>query len=215
MKRVIVAEPIYSAMRPEVYFNRIAFWKHCFNPIFRMDPETNRTTMERLYIVKPMILGPRQSIRNARDLAITAAIDGHATHLFFVDDDVLIRPTIMESLLLADKPVIGVKLYKDDGMPTVYRGIFDGSGQQIGEEPWIDHPKDGPFECSAIGAGCMLIKVEVLTAVRTFFMGQQYLFNYNNSRCSMDVLFCNMVRQCGYTVWCWFDDECMQFKSNS
>lgn len=215
MNKVLIAEPIYSGLHPEVYFNRIAFWKETFE-------HQGAVFDTSAYSAKCMVMGPRRAIRSARDEAIKAAIKNQATHLLFLDDDILVPPNILRKLLEADKDIIGGLMHRDDGMPIVFADVvsfYAGNNDElagpsennvIGEMPWEDHPRSGVFQCAAVGAGCMLIKTEVLIKMRN--PGPYYLFNYDSSSRSMDVLFCRAARAQGFGVYCWPDVPCKQIK---
>lgn len=195
MDKILIAEPIYSAMRPDVYFNRIAFWKTVWaNDI-----------PQGFYDARAVVMGPRQSIRNARDTAIRMALQNRATHLFFMDDDILVPDQILNVLQQAKRPIIGGLIHKDDGTPIVFKE--EGNG----EVPWIDHPRKGIFECAAVGSGCMLIQTEVLQAIQSDNLNaDDWIFNYDHTRRTMDVIFCRRARQLGFPVACWPDIPCVQ-----
>jgi len=191
MDKILIAEPIYTAMRPDVYFNRIAFWKSVWA----------NDVAQGFYDARAVVMGPRRAIRDARDLALQMALQNKATHLFFMDDDILVPPHILDVLHRADRAIVGGLIHKDDGTPIVFKEEGDG------EVPWLDHPKKGIFECAAVGAGCMLIQTEVLQAIK---FRQNWVFNYDKTRRTMDVLFCRQARQLGFGVACWPDIPCVQ-----
>lgn len=230
--KVLIAEPIYQALPPQVYYNRIAFWK----TVFANDEEQG------FYRAKPMVMGPRRGIRSARDLAIDAVVEQKATHLLFLDDDILTCDDILAQLLAVDKPIVGGLIHRDDWMPIVFRDVtlVDNPGaieayvgEEVGEVVWQDHPKEGAFECAAVGAGCMLIQADVLRSLlnpiakivdlicqychRVGFHApdcpvepRRFLFNYDETGRTMDVRFCRMARNAGFSVWCWPDKPCKQ-----
>lgn len=200
MNKILVAEPIYHAMPPQVYFNRIAFWKDVYG-----DEEQG------FYKTNPMILGPRRNIRSARDLAIRKALEMKATHVFFMDDDILVPPQILGVLLRLDKPIVGGLIHKDDGTPIVF---YDRMPERLyepdcGELPWLYHPREGAFECAAVAAGCMLIQSEVL---HNLLETDRWAFTYDETERSMDVRFCRKARKAGFSVWCWPDVPCQQIR---
>jgi hypothetical protein len=106
MNKILIAEPIYSAMPPSVYFNRIAFWKETFAEDERGFGPNH---------VRSMVIGPRNGIRIARDKAVRAALEHKATHLFFMDDDILVPPDILSNLLAVDQPIVGGLIHRDNG----------------------------------------------------------------------------------------------------
>jgi hypothetical protein len=209
VNKVLIAEPIYHAMPPSVYFNRIAFWKELEK--YGMNGYALPLTK-----TMPMVMGPRRAIRSARDLAVNESFSRGATHVLFLDDDILTPEDILIQLLQVNKPIVGGLIHRDDGSPIVFRDLrlSDNSGAinayagyDVGEVVWRDHPTKGAFECAAVGAGAMLIQVEVLKELKKT---KRWLFNYDDTDRSMDVLFCRLSRAAGFTVWCWPDKPCTQ-----
>lgn len=196
MDKILIAEPIYSGMRPDVYLNRIAFWRNVWA----------NDVAQGFYDARPIVMGPRRAIRDARDVAIRTALEHQATHLFFMDDDILVPSHILDVLHRADLPIVGGLMHKDDGTPIVFKEERDG------EVSWLDHPKNGIFDCAAVGSGCMLIQTEVLQAIQSDNVHPEYdwIFNYDSTRRTMDVIFCRRARQLGFTVGCWPDIPCVQ-----
>lgn len=206
MLKVIVAEPIIAGLDPRIYFNRLEFWKHCWSP---------STASRAQFVARPIVIGPKRNIRAARDEAVQAALSTNATHLFFIDDDILVPPNILEELLKADKDIIGGLMHNDKGDPIVFQDFFESDGKGgllITETFYENHPKSGVFQCTAIGTGCMLIKVNVLKTLHNSRPDIRFLFNYDHTARSMDVNFCRLARSEGFTVWCWPDIPCEQMK---
>lgn len=211
--KILIAQPIYHGLRPDVYANRVEFWQETFS--------------DKDYTVQSLVMGPRRPIRSARHYAIEKAIERKATHLLFLDDDILVPPTILECLLDVDEDIVGGLMHRDDGTPIVFQAFSEVRGMWVkdsggighsvdisdgGEVPWLDHPKTGAFECAAVGAGCMLIRVDVLRKMTSSLAEPGFLFNYDATARSMDVLFCRKARQQGFSVWCWPVVPCIQVK---
>lgn len=194
--RILIAEPIYHALEPLVYGNRIKFW----------DDVLGRCVRQGFYEANSLIMGPRRNIRSARAEAIRIALEKKASHLFFLDDDVLVPDHIVEMLLRVDRDIVGGLMHKDDGNPIVFRKeLVDGV-----EDYWRDHPKVIPFECGGVGAGCMLIKTSVFDLLYQHFPTHRYSFNYGEDGRSMDLRFCRHAIQAGASVWCAPFPECQQ-----
>jgi hypothetical protein len=226
MYKVLVAEPIYHAVPPAVYHNRIIMWRTTFRNEIGEEPNELDTdsfllgqTYSRIvkYRARPYTIGPRENIRTARDKAIRVALQENATHLFFLDDDILTPPAIIPALLALDKPIVGALVHRDNGDPLVWReprasdpiaGIqaYLNSDADIGEILWRDHPKTGVFECAATAVGCMMIKVEVIQSLND----TRWVFNYDETERSMGVRFCRFAQKHGWTVWCAPDVLCKQ-----
>ncbi len=210
--KILIAEPIYQGLVPQVYANRIAFWEKTFQRQYLVGSGMTingiSSGLVKQYMVNPMPIGPRNAIRLARQKAIAEALASGATHILFMDDDVIVPPTILGDLLRVDGDVVGGLMYKDDGSPIVFRSTCTFS-----EEPWFDHPTDKAFECAAVGAGCMLINMAVIEKIRKSpYSPEHWLFNYDVTDRSMDVLFCRMVHNAGGSVWCLPHPICKQIK---
>lgn len=230
MYRVLVAEPVYHGLPPIVYHNRIRFWMEATTvgltllPPKENGPPLDIMAMARiqapLYKARPYTIGPRENIRMGRDRAICEAMGEGATHVLFMDDDMLVPPDILQRLLEVDKPIVGGLTHRDNGDPLVWRAITEGddsaalsiyAGYDVEEVSWKDHPKTEAFECAAIAAGCMLIQVDVFKELKKA-EPLRWLFNYDETSRSMDVNFCRSARAAGFTVWCWPGRPCIQIK---
>jgi len=181
---------MYEGQCPAVALSRAEFWLSC-----------GWAECARQFSARAVILGPRRNIRSARDEAIDTTLERDATHLLFMDDDILVPRTVLPALLAQRKPIIGGLVHKDNGDPLVWVDAGDG------EIPYYSHPRQGAFECAAVAAGVMLIEVGVLKKLRPL---RRWLFNYDETGRTMDVRFCRMARGAGFSVWCWPDVLCQQ-----
>jgi GT2 family glycosyltransferase len=129
-----------------------------------------------------------------------------ASHILFLDDDILVPHDILQSLLYVNKDIVGGLMHKDDGMPIVFRKRMIGTP----EDYWTDHPDNVPFECGGLGAGCMLIKTSVFDALDGIFPGTHWYFNYDEGGRSMDLRFCEMATIAGCEIWCVPYPPCQQ-----
>lgn len=226
MNKILIAEPVYQAIPPSVYSNRLAFWRKSWAEQYTEEP--NELDMDSMvlgstwhttknYGLASMVIGPRNGIRLARDRAIREALRLKSTHLLFLDDDIVVPPDILAKLLEVDKPIVGGLIHRDNGDPLVFRVFSPGEdigaiqsyvGYGIEEVVWRNHPTSGAFECAAVAAGCMLIKAEVLEGMSD----ARWMFNYDETPSSMDVRFSREARKHGFTVWCWPDKPCVQIK---
>jgi glycosyltransferase involved in cell wall biosynthesis len=211
ISRVLIAEPIYHALVPLVYGNRIKFWKNVFIGEYVAEQlvaefgVVSNTVVS--YDVNSLIMGPRRNIRSARATAIKMAREKKASHVLFIDDDILVPEDILERLLRVDKDIVGGLMHRDDGMPIVFTKPPEGWLH------WEDHPKDRPFQCGGVGAGCMLIKTSVFDKIDKLSVGLQcriWYFTYDQGPASMDLLFCRTAIRAGCEVWCLPDPPCQQ-----
>lgn len=174
--------PVVTGVTPKPYYYHSWMWRHIGRSYDK-------------YAVTPLVVGPRRSPRDIRNAAGEAAIAGEATHLFFLDDDILPPPNIVDLLLDADKPIIGCYINRDDGLPI----IFKKNGER-----WLDCPDEGVFECGRVGLGCMMIKTEVLKQLWYPW------FFFKRDTNTMDSNFCDLAADSGISTWCNADARCGQ-----
>lgn len=211
MPRVLIVEPIYQGLTPAVYSSRAAFWTQC-----------SADKLACRYSFNQAVQGPRKAIRTARDEGIRLAMALGATHILFLDDDIIVPADILNRLLAVDGDIVGGLMLRDDGTPLVFRDTEapDGEGVQPAhcgytEEVWVDHPRHDVFECAAVGAGCMLVKIDTFHRwMKAHELGFEfrYWFNYDETGRSMDVRFCYHARDAGMRVWCLPDPACTQIR---
>jgi hypothetical protein len=126
-----------------------------------------------------------------RNWIAAQAVKKGCTHLFHVDDDMIYEPDTLEMLLLADKDIVG-GLYK-----TKYEEVQDYVIKYLHEIK--EH--DRMFECSALGTGLLLVKIEVFKKTLQPWYGYEW---YSNGMVkeSVDWVFCHNARKAGFKVWC-------------
>lgn len=137
--------------------------------------------------------GDYNFIGPARDAIVRKAQTVKSKYLFFIDDDVEIPPYAFNLLYRALKQYPQAKvcagIYRQKNNPPI-PVVWDLDGDDI--EDW--EPRNSIFECSAIGAGCMLIDTSVFQKLPSpwFYPTPQGLND--------DKLFCNKIRKLGYKV---------------
>jgi hypothetical protein len=129
-----------------------------------------------------------------RNYIATKAVNEGCTHLFFVDDDMIIPEDTLDRLLEHDKDIVGgVYLTKYEVQEPVLEYLDDNR-------------PDSLFEVKAIGTGCMLIKTGVFKAIPQCYKDCNGWFNYiwnpNGSvKMSHDWLFCQNARELGIKIY--------------
>ena len=130
-----------------------------------------------------------------REKIADGALKSNATHLLFVDTDMVFQPSVLEKLLKDDKDIIGVKTYlrQSERVSTV------ASVDENGENP-LPESETELFECYGVGTGFMLIKADVLRKMEK----PRFMFDFNKDGevIGEDIWFCRKARQMGYKVWC-------------
>lgn len=102
-----------------------------------------------------------QSPARSRNLIIQQAIDNECTHIFFLDDDVVIPPDTLMKLLADDKDIVsGLYLMRNHPHNPI---AFDTCNED-GRCNYIDlnkYPGQNLVEIKAAGLGCLLVKTDV------------------------------------------------------
>lgn len=165
-------------------------------------------------------------VDKARNELVKAALESNCSHVFFIDDDVLIPPDALIRLHAHKRDIVGgVYFTKDDTCSTPL--IMRGMGEGVFEPDWDWTPGD-VVECRAIGMGCTLIRREVFERMRAEVPVDedgtpQWFVTRINERIdgsfisqTEDVDFCSKAVALGYTVacdtgvWCWHWDQAKQ-----
>lgn len=139
------------------------------------------------------IKGDYTRIGPVRDKLVLRALTAKAQYLLFLDDDV--EPP-------ADMPVRLIEVLQSSVNAKVCGAIYPRKGDDFypvlwsldGEDIESWSPPWGVFECGAVGAGCMMIDMSIFSVIP--YPRFQPSVGPND-----DVLFCQKVRQAGYTVW--------------
>lgn len=139
-------------------------------------------------LVMDMVLRRSCDIVSNRTFLVNAAIKAGATHLLFVDADMIFPYDIIPRLLAHHKEIVGVK-YKKREFPV----------------KWLYEPLDGEseteiFKVKHTGTGVMLIELEVFKHLD----GAWFNFGRDSQGAlalGEDVWFCNTARDAGYDVW--------------
>lgn len=123
-----------------------------------------------------------------RNYIASQAIKNECSHLFFVDDDMIFPPDTLETLLEADKDIIG----------GVYMTKYEVQEPVV--EFFDDKRPDDLFKCKAIGTGCLLIKTDVFRKLPQPWFKYEWYDNGMVKR-SHDWIFCEDARNKGYDIW--------------
>ncbi len=199
MNKVLICTPIVTGVGPKAYHSHCMMWKHIGQQsVYSASEMGVEAVAGRPYGAGQFVEGPRKSPRLIRNAAVKLLLESEATHLFFLDDDMIVKPNIVGLLLAADKPIVGALVHRNDGSPLVWERHFDG------ERPMYGHPATGVFPCYAVALGAMMIKREVFEEMR-----EPWFFFERNGR-TMDVNFCKEARAVDFLSWCSADAACGQ-----
>jgi hypothetical protein len=182
--RILCCIPSYKGPEPHPFFSFLL-----------LATEVGRAESEGKYKVRWNVGGPKVRVPVVRNQACAFALNGDATHLLFIDDDMLVPPGAIEHLLALDLPIVS---------PIFYRGgkshdplVFDW-GEDGKPHPMKEYPVDTLFLAPAgVGTGVMMIKTEVLKA-----MDPPYFYYPQDPTMGMDLEFCRRAAEIGFASYC-------------
>jgi hypothetical protein len=133
-----------------------------------------------------------------RALLVKYAREQECTHIFFMDHDMAFPGDTIQRLLDRDKDVVGGAYNQRGVTPSLTTVFLEGvDGERV---PGDQLPKD-LFRCSALGTGCLLVKMSVFDRIASPWFNLEIINNVDLVQ-SEDVWFCNQVRKAHIDVWC-------------
>jgi hypothetical protein len=129
----------------------------------------------------------------ARNHIVRQALDGGASHVFFVDDDVLIPPDALLRLLAHKRPIVSGLYYAKTAtpQPLVMNDAFCGVD--------TDWTEGDLVECASHGMGCTLIAREVFEAIEApWYQTTNVTEGATKVHQTEDAYFCRKAREAGY-----------------
>lgn len=142
---------------------------------------------------KMAFLNASQTIlaQGRQDLA-DKAIDMGATHILWLDCDMMFPPDTLKRLLKHNKDIVGVN-YPRRAFPPIPTA-------HDGDIVWTKKGSSGLQEVNHVGLGCCLIKAGVFKALERPWFGTPWLRDRDNFM-GEDVYFFHKARQEGFTLW--------------
>ncbi len=184
-KRILCSVPTYHAVEPLPFAHFLS-----------VSQESGRAEAVGKYEMRWLVGGPKVKTQIVRNMSCKVALDTDATHLAFIDDDMLPDPKdILERLLAHDVDIVAPLFFRSSGNfdPLVFN--LDELGEPM---PILDYPRNKLFEVTGgVGTGVILINTRVLRG-----MCDPWFYYPPNSTRSMDVHFCIRAIGNGFRVWC-------------
>lgn len=134
----------------------------------------------------------------SRNKLCKRALEHGCEWIFFVDDDNGLRPDTLLRLLAHDKPIVS-GLYLNRNQP--FHPIAFSHRTEDGLYVPIDLlalPGEGLLQVQAVGAGCLLIRREVLEAIGDNWFQHGRVDDWDASE---DIIFCEQARAAGFEVF--------------
>lgn len=137
-----------------------------------------------------------QSPARNRNLIIEQALNLGCTHVFFMDDDVILPFDALTRLLTHDKDIVsGLYLMRNYPHKPIAFDTYDDAGRCH----HLDiQNKSGLIEVCATGLGCLLIKTDVFRQLEKPWIRMGEL--ESDTWCD-DLGFYKRAREAGYTGW--------------
>lgn len=127
-----------------------------------------------------------------------AKSNGHFTHLLFLDTDMTFPSDTIKKLISHDKDIVS-GLYFERYAPyrPMLRKRFE-DGYSL-----VDYTQSNLVKCDALGAGCLLIKMEVFEKLsKPYFEYRLTQTGIKETFLSEDIVFCERARDAGFEIWC-------------
>lgn len=142
-----------------------------------------------------------QSPARGRNMLIQQAINHNCTHILFLDDDVSVKPDLIENLSRHDKDVV-TALYLMRNFP--HRPIIFDETLSDGSAKWhhLSDDETGLIEIVACGLGACLIKIEVFKALEQPWIR---LGELEKDHWCDDIGFFRRVKLAGFRIYCDLD----------
>ncbi len=140
----------------------------------------------------------RLVVHYARNQLVSTTLERYpeATHLFFLDDDVIPPPDALTRLLAHNVPVV-TGLYVERAPPHFPVAYRRGQDHHVPLTSFCA----GLQEVDACGAGCLLVRTDVLRAIKPPW------FDFVGG-VSEDLYFCQKAAAAGYRLLLDFDVQC-------
>ena len=136
----------------------------------------------------------------ARERIAEYAVERGMDYLFMVDDDMITEPDLFERLYKHDVDICAALAFTRYAphKPVIYE--LDEGYDEVERKHFyrnyslMSYPKDTLVECDAVGFGAVLIKVDLLRAMKKpWFM--------TTSGAGEDIHFCHSAKKAGYRVF--------------
>lgn len=131
-------------------------------------------------------------VQSRQDL-VKAALSAGATHVLFLDSDMVFPKDLLKTMLLHDKDVLGLNCTTRAWPPLHIAHDFM-------QERIDSRDRTGLEKVQQVGLAVMLVKVAVLRKLRPPIFMMEWI-PATKSFCGEDIYFCQLVQDAGYDVW--------------
>ena len=140
-----------------------------------------------------------QPVSKSRTKIVKHAFEYGATHLLFLDDDMIIPPNALDILFGHDKDIVGLLAFKrkEPFFPVIYKENAIDRKRLV---TWFDYP-EGLIPVAATGCACMLIKMDVFRNINFPWFKFEDDPDYPGEMIGEDFYFCKKAKEYGYQIW--------------
>ena len=205
--KVMVAVPCWEGVKFHAYANHMT-------RLLQEQKEGEKTGLE--FVLAPMT---RSSIVPARNELVRNALKADCTHLFFLDDDMLLPPRAIHRLIERNLDIVSGLCFLRT--PPHFPSAFMDPDEKDGKIYYLKHWPNELFRVDAVGSACVLIKTDVFKKIADMEVkdeegnilkpgkgeeGSDLWYLYGKARpgentVGEDIFFCKLARQAGYQVW--------------
>lgn len=164
--------------------------------------ETVKSLMSLSHPTEFILAKEGYTIAENRAYAVVQAKKIGATHILFVDDDMVFPANTVEELLKDDKDVVGVNSQSRKlPLSTTVGLLKDGELWPHSEIPPYYELPEGTFEVYSVGMGVCLIKMSVFDQIEEPYF---HFETHPNGKVlkGEDGWFCEQVRKAGLKIYC-------------
>lgn len=174
---VVVGTPVHGLMHPEVVGSFVALCAQMKYPA-------------------QFVLKTDCYIHDGRNKIVQGALDKGASHVMFIDADMVFEPAAVDRLLSHKKDIVG-GLYVRRQPPHLPTACKREGNKLENIKEW---PKDRLFKVYGLATGFVLVKTEVFKKIEKpwFFYGYEDVFG---TQLGDDYYFCHKAQEAGYNVW--------------
>jgi len=143
------------------------------------------------------------ALGEARNQLVKSALSSGASHILFLDADMVVPSDAPRLLLKHNLPVVSA-LYFERVPP------FKPIVGRVSENPrcgdYLDYPP-GVSEVGLVGCGCLLVNLDVFRKIADHLKAEEW-FTFFSKRAGEDISFCKLCRDLGIKMYLDADVKC-------
>lgn len=145
-------------------------------------------------------------LARSRNLTVLEAGKWGATHVLFLDSDMIFPKQAIVGLLNHNQPIVGVNYPRrnPEHIPTAFAGYETGNPDVYDGKLFTREESKGLVEVEHIGFGCTLIDIRLFDAIDMPFFFTEEIYTDENQYLTIgeDVNFCKKIRAENIPIYC-------------